>query len=78
MTALSSLWLPILVSSVFVFVASSLIHMLLPWHKGDYRKVPDQDRVMEALRPFGIAPGDYMLRAARTCRRCARPSTSTS
>ena len=61
MTALSSLWLPILVSSVFVFVASSLIHMLLPWHKGDYRKVPDQDRVMEALRPFGIAPGDYML-----------------
>jgi len=60
-TALHSLWLPILVSSVFVFVASSVIHMFLPWHKSDYRKVPDQDRVMEALRPFGIAPGDYML-----------------
>ncbi len=61
MTALHSLWLPILLSSVFVFVLSSLIHMATPWHKRDYRKVPDQDRVMDALRPFGIAPGDYML-----------------
>ena len=61
MTALHSLWLPILVSSVFVFVASSAIHMFLPWHKNDYRTVPDQDKVMDALRPFGIPPGDYML-----------------
>ena len=61
MTALHSLWLPILLSSVFVFVVSSLIHMVTPWHKGDYVAVPDQDRVMEALRPFAIPPGDYML-----------------
>ncbi len=61
MTTLTSLWLPILLSSVFVFVLSSLIHMATPWHKGDYRKVPDQDRVMDALRPFGVPPGDYML-----------------
>ncbi|MBZ5587613.1 MAG: hypothetical protein LAO05_03550 [Acidobacteriia bacterium] len=61
MTALHSLWLPILLSSVFVFAVSSLIHMATPWHKGDHRKVPDQDKVMDALRPFGIAPGDYML-----------------
>jgi len=60
-TALHSLWLPVLLSSVFVFVLSSLIHMATPWHKGDYRKVPDQDKVMDALRPFGIPPGDYML-----------------
>jgi len=60
-TTLSALWLPILLSSVFVFVLSSLIHMATPWHKGDYRKVPDQDKVMDALRPFGIPPGDYML-----------------
>ena len=61
MTALHSLWLPILLSSVFVFVLSSLIHMATPWHKGDYLKVPDQDKVMDALRPFGIPPGDYMF-----------------
>ena len=61
MTGLHSLWLPILLSSIFVFVLSSLIHMATPWHKGDYRKVPDQDRVMDALRPFAVPPGDYML-----------------
>lgn len=61
MTALHSLWLPILLSSVFVFVLSSLIHMATPWHKSDYVAVPNQDKVMDALRPFAIPPGDYML-----------------
>jgi len=35
--------------------------MASPWHKSDYPKMPDQDRVMDALRPFGIPPGDYMV-----------------
>ena len=61
MTSLTALWLPILLSSVIVFVASSIIHMLLPWHKSDYPKVPNEDKVRDALRPFAIPPGDYML-----------------
>jgi hypothetical protein len=61
MTELTALWLPILLSAVIVFVASSIIHMVLPWHKGDYRKMPDEQKVQDALRPFSIAPGDYML-----------------
>jgi hypothetical protein len=58
---LASLWLPILISAVAVFIASSIIHMALPWHRGDYQRVPKEDEVMDALRPFAIAPGDYML-----------------
>jgi hypothetical protein len=61
MTVFHALWQPILLSAVLVFVASSIIHMALPWHKGDYAKVPQQDAVMDALRPFAIPPGDYML-----------------
>ena len=61
MTPLTALWLPILVSAVIVFIASSIIHMLPLWHKSDYPAVPDQDRVMDSLRPFAIPPGDYML-----------------
>lgn len=56
-----SLWLPVLLSAVFVFIASSIIHMLLPYHKSDTKKVPNEDGVMDALRPFNLAPGDYML-----------------
>ena len=61
MIDVTELWLPILASSVLVFLASSVIHMLTPWHSGDYRKVPDEDGVMQVLRPFGLAPGDYAM-----------------
>jgi hypothetical protein len=61
MTGLHALWLPILLSAVFVFLASSVIHMASPWHKGDYPKIPNEDKVMDALRPLAIPPGDYMV-----------------
>ena len=61
MVPVMSLWVPILLSAVIVFVASSVIHMLLPIHKGDFRKLPDEDGVMDALRKAGVGPGDYMF-----------------
>jgi hypothetical protein len=56
-----SLWLPILLSAVIVFVASSVIHMALGYHAGDFASVPREDDVMAALRPFSLAPGDYCV-----------------
>ena len=61
MTPLVSLWLPILLSAVGVFLLSSVLHMFTGWHKSDYLKVPNEDRVMDTLRPLGIPPGDYMM-----------------
>ena len=61
MVPLMSLWAPILLSAVAVFIASSVIHMLLPYHRSDYGKVPSEDAVMEALRKFNIPPGDYHM-----------------
>ena len=61
MVTLQALWLPILLSAVIVFVVSSIIHMLLPWHKSDYPKVPEEDKLMDALRPLAVPPGDYMI-----------------
>jgi hypothetical protein len=61
MTGLSELWLPILLSAVFVFVASSLIHMASPWHKTDYPRLPNEDQVMDAMRPLNVPPGDYFV-----------------
>ena len=59
MVHLAQLWLPILLAAVIVFVASSLLHMLLPWHKSDFGNTPNEAAVMDALRP--IPPGDYMM-----------------
>ena len=61
MTGLSALWLPILLSAAIVFVVSSVIHMVLPWHKSDYPRMANEDKVMDALRPLAIPPGDYMV-----------------
>jgi hypothetical protein len=61
MAALSALWLPIILSSVVIFIVSSLIHMLTPWHKSDYPRIPNEDKVMDALRPLNIPAGDYMF-----------------
>jgi hypothetical protein len=66
MVPLTSLWLPILLSAVIVFVASSIIHMMSPWHKTDYERLPEEEKVRAALRPFAIPPGDYMVPRPRT------------
>jgi hypothetical protein len=61
MVSIPSLWLPILLSAVAVFVASSIIHMFLGYHAADYKKLPAEDDAMAALRKFDIPPGDYMI-----------------
>jgi hypothetical protein len=61
-----SLWLPVLLAAVVVFVVSSIIHMALPYHRNDFQAVPKEDAVMDALRPFSISPGDYLMPRPRT------------
>jgi hypothetical protein len=61
MVPLFSLWLPILVSAVVVFFASFVLHMVLPFHRKDFAKLPNEDAAREALGKLNIPPGDYML-----------------
>jgi hypothetical protein len=61
MTELSALWLPILLSAVFVHIASAIIHMGPFWHKNDYPAVPDEEKARAAIGPLAIPPGEYML-----------------
>lgn len=74
MTALSALWLPILVSAVLVFLASSAIHMLPLWHKTDYPKIANEALIMDALRPLAIPPGDYMMPRASSMEEMRSPA----
>ena len=59
MIPLAQLWLPALVAAVLIFVASSLIHMVLKWHNSEYRPFADEEAVRAAVR--GNAPGQYAL-----------------
>ncbi|MBA3260159.1 MAG: hypothetical protein H0T68_11935 [Gemmatimonadales bacterium] len=60
MVSLGALWLPILLSAVFVFIVSSLIHMVLKYHNSDYRPLPNEDAVRAAIRSGNPPPGQYV------------------
>ncbi len=57
MIPLTALWLPILLSAGVVFFASFIMHMVLSYHKSDYRKLPDEDRVTDVMRSAGVTRG---------------------
>ena len=61
MNTLLSLWLPILLSAVVVFVISSLIHMVFKWHASDYSAFANEDAVRDAIRAGNPAPGRYVV-----------------
>jgi hypothetical protein len=54
-----SLWIPVLVSAIAVFVASSLLHMFLKYHSADHRKLPNEEAVRDALGKANLEPGMY-------------------
>jgi hypothetical protein len=58
---LSSLWLPILIAAVLVWIASALFWTVGPHHRHEFAPLPDEDRVLAALRAAGVMPGHYFF-----------------
>ncbi len=61
MPSLMQLWAPILLSAFLVFIASSVVHMVLKWHNADYNKFSNEDDVRAAIRKGSPAPGQYVM-----------------
>jgi hypothetical protein len=61
MVSLGSLWLPILVSSVLVFLVSAIIHMVLKYHNKDYTRLSNEDAVRAAIRAGNPPPAQYII-----------------
>ena len=58
---LFSLWIPVLASAVVVFVISSILHMALTYHRADYKRLPNEEAVRDALGKGSLPPGLYQL-----------------
>lgn len=56
-----SLWLPVVVSAVAVWLLSAVLHMALKYHRADYRRLPDEEAVGAALRDDALTPGYYSI-----------------
>ncbi len=74
MIPIMSLWLPILLSAVFVFIVSSIIHMVLKYHQNDFAKLPEEDKIMDDLSKYNIPQGEYAMPRAATAKDMAEPA----
>jgi hypothetical protein len=59
MVPITSLWLAILLSAVFVFFTSFILNVVLSYHRTEYRKFPDEEGLSEAIRKTDTSPGFY-------------------
>ena len=66
MVPVVALWLPIAVSAVIVFLASWVVHMFLPHHRTDFRKLPQEDTLLDTLRSMNLPSGQYLAPYANT------------
>jgi hypothetical protein len=56
-----SLWLPVVVSAVAVWLVSAVLHMVLKYHRADYKRLASEDAVGPALRSAASGPGVYYI-----------------
>jgi hypothetical protein len=64
MVPLSSLVLPVLLATILVFVASSLVWTVLKWHDSDWKRVDREDTIMNGIRTAGLTAGQYTFPGA--------------
>lgn len=74
MVTLDQLWLPILAAVAFVFVWSNIVWMVLPHHKSDTRRLPDEVSVLEAVGKQGLRPGVYRYPWADSMKEMSEPA----
>lgn|SRR5262249_39405661 len=53
-----TLWLPVVLSAVAVFIVSAILHMVLKYHKRDYKALPNEEAVRAAIGG-NLGPGLY-------------------
>ena len=72
MIGITLLWMPILVSAIIVFIASSIIHMGPFWHRRDFARLANEAQFIESVRPLQLPPRQPTSNSLRACaRRCA-------
>ncbi len=74
MVPLPDLWLPIVVAAVLVFVVSSILHMVLTYHRRDYKQLPHEAETLAALRRESLAPGLYHFPYAASAKEAKAPA----
>ena len=69
-----SLWIPVIVSAVAVFIGSSIIHMVLKYHTADMKRLPSEDAVRDVLAKANPTPGIYVTPYCSDMKQMSEPA----
>jgi hypothetical protein len=61
MEFLTALWLPIVVASIVLFIASAVAWMFMPHHRKDYAKLANEEKFITQVRELNVPVGRYMF-----------------
>ena len=61
MDLLIQLWLPILLTTVGIWMASTIIWTVMPHHAKDFSPVPNEDAFLSALKGLTLPQGSYQF-----------------
>jgi hypothetical protein len=73
MVSLTALWLPIVLAAVVVFIASSIIHMVFKYHNSEYRQLPEEGAILDAMRGAKVGRGFYSFPYAGSMKEMGSP-----
>jgi hypothetical protein len=73
MVPVIALWWQILLAAVLVFVVSSIIHMVLRYHKTDFKRLPDEEAVRTVLGKLDLPPGQYAFPCVQDMKQMKTP-----
>lgn len=61
MDFIGQLWQPILLSTALVFIVSALVWTVLPHHQKEWKGLPGEQGVRDAIKAAGFGAGIYMF-----------------
>jgi hypothetical protein len=64
--SLLALGLPVFASAVIVFLAAFIAWTVLPHHRSDWLRIPNEGRLLYAIRELGLERGQYVFPSAMT------------
>lgn len=73
MISIAELWMPIVVSAVAVFVVSSILHMVLQYHRADYKRIPNESEALAGIAKANLAPGYYQFPSCDSMKEMGAP-----
>lgn len=56
-----SLWLQVVIVAVVTFIASAIFWTVAPWHKTEFKALPNEDAVRKALHDQGVTDGQWRI-----------------